>query len=76
MHNQQRDVYRTFVEYPDAIQRWDRAYQAVLHLLHDRTLTQHQDACGAPPDADQEVKHETCTLCPGVHRTPGPDPHD
>lgn len=75
MHNQQRDVYRTFVEYSDAIQRWDRAYQAVLHILRDRSLAQQDVVCGTP-DGDQEAQDETCTLCPGVHLTPGPDPHD
>ncbi len=68
-------IHRHLIEAPDALHRWDRAYQLLLRW----------GAAAAPPseravlDAGvhhQEVANELCYLRPGLDTTASPDADD
>jgi hypothetical protein len=64
-------VRRHIVEQPDALQRWDRAYQLLIQLS-----TQHECPLRGQPDialplAHQEAHDETGSVCAGIHTAAG-----
>ncbi len=69
MHHQWK-IRRHLVEAPDALQRWDRAYQSLLcwsanHAAHFGEESQHQE--------DQD---ESCTVCAGIDAASSTDADD
>jgi hypothetical protein len=77
MRARPRSVRRQFVDTPDALQRWDRAYQYVLHLAaeHEQRDTIAADVMSAHV-AHQEDDHEPRRVCSRVHVPASPDPDD
>lgn len=73
--SRQWKVHRQWIETQDAQQRWDRAYQ---YLLHWGREAPSEQAAGPTPHVQpkQEVKDESRRVRPGVDPTSGPDPDD
>jgi hypothetical protein len=66
-------VHRQWIETQDAQQRWDRAYQYLLHWSREAPSEQ---TAGQSPHAQhrQEVKDESGSVRPSVDPTGSPDP--
>jgi len=65
-------VHRQWTETQDAQQRWDRAYQYLLHWSREAAAEQ---AAGPtlPSQPIQEVKDESRSVCPCIYATGSPD---
>ena len=68
-----RRVRRQIIEQPDALQRWDRAYQLLIQISaqHDCSLRAQPDT--ALPLAHQEAHDETGGVCTSIHAAAGAD---
>ncbi len=77
MRARPRSVRRQFVDTPDALQRWDRAYQYVLQFVAEQEQGSRV-ATGSPdaPTTHQEDTHEPRRVCPRVHVSASPDADD
>ena len=64
-------VHRSTIPQPDAQQRWDLAYQFLLHW------SPHPEAAHQPASSyHQEEQHGNCHLCPGLDPAPTADADD
>lgn len=68
-------VRREVVEHPDALHRWDRAYQLLVQI------NGQCNGCMPPPAAGvllsrQEAQDEVGSLCSCIDPATGPDPDD
>ena len=66
------EVQRTPVKRLDGQRRWDIAYQRLLHWTNEITAVSDE---GTATLMTQEVKNESCPLCPGLDLTATTEPN-